>query len=380
MDKIRIAFEANEPQLAKASVRYGGVHPSPLRALGALSDPKLFNAPIAIDGADASQLKLHLRRMLLIRHCEEKLADMKRDGVVRGPVHLGIGQEAIAVGVSEHLRSSDRVFGTHRSHAHVLALGIEPQRLFAEVTGRASGLSKGMGGSMHLWHGPSGFYGSVPIVGGTVPLAVGAALAARMDREGSVAIAYFGDGACEEGAVHESLNLAKRLKVPVIFVVENNLFSSHLHVSLRQPSDCMARFADAHGIDNEVVDGNDVLAVSRAAKRLISQARSTNTPGFLEAVTYRWRGHVDWREDTDVGVNRSAEDLAKWKGRDPIRRLADALIREKHLTQAAFDLVEGEVKAQVEAAWVNSQATPLPSERALADYVYARSSERETAR
>lgn len=342
-----------------------------MRALGSLADPSTLNGPLDIRGSDTDVLLAHLERMLLIRRCEEKLGDMKRDGVVRGPVHLGIGQEAIAVGVSRHLRETDRVFGTHRSHAHALALGVSPEGLFAEVTARSAGVSRGMGGSMHLWQGTVGFHGSVPIVAGTVPLAVGAALAARMAGKGDIGVAYFGDGACEEGVVHESLNLARMLKVPVLFVVENNLFSSHLHVSLRQPSDCMARFADAHGIEAEVVDGNDVLAISRAAQGLVGRARSSGEPGFLEAVTYRWRGHVDWREDIDVGVNRSAEDLQRWKMRDPVRRLADALLAEDRATRAALQDIESRVASAVESAWLASQRSPHPAPAALTDYVYS---------
>lgn len=342
---------------------------SPLRTLGALADPAQFTGPLDVGGAEAAALVGTLERMLLIRACEEKLAVMKRDGAIRGPVHLGVGQEAIAVGVSQHLRSSDRVFGTHRSHSHALALGTSLERLFAEVTGRANGLSLGMGGSMHLWDQPSGFYGSVPIVAGTVPLAVGAALAARMSGNGDVAVAYFGDGACEEGAVHESLNLARTLPAPALFVVENNLFSSHLHVSLRQPADCMARFADAHGVDSEVVDGNDVIAVARAAGRLIRQCRESGLPGFLEAVTYRWKGHVDWRDDIDVGVNRSAEDLAQWKRRDPVRRLADALAASGALAPAAFAERVRRVQGSVDAAWTASQNGALPAADALSTHV-----------
>lgn len=346
-----------------------------IRTLGPLADPEFFTEPLDLcDGNPATLLRV-LELMLVIRFAEQKLADMKRDGAVRGPVHLGIGQEAIAVGVSEHLRRSDRVFGTHRSHPHALALGVAAERLFAEVTGRDNGVSRGMGGSMHLWDGPSGFYGSVPIVAGTVPIAVGAALAARMDGRGDIAVAYFGDGACEEGVVHECLNLAKILRAPVLFAVENNLFSSHLHVSLRQPSDCMARFADAHGVPSEVVDGNDVVAVSRASRRLIESARSGNGPGFLEAVTYRWRGHVDWREDVDVGVNRSAEDLARWKRRDPVRRLVEALTANGHLSASEFRQLEGRVSTQIDEAWVMSQQSELPGEAALSEYVYAARSE-----
>ena len=177
---------------------------------------------------------------------------------------------------------------------------------------------------MHLYGPQVGFLGSVPIVGASVPIAVGAALAAKMDGKGDVAVSYFGDGAVEEGSVQESLNLAAIMKLPVLFVCENNLFASHMHIRLRQVGDSTARFAQAHGIPATVVDGNDVVAVAAAAGEMIQRARSGEGPAYLEAVTYRWRGHVGPREDMDVGVKRS-QDLVLWKGRDPIGRLAVAL-------------------------------------------------------
>ncbi|NQW57452.1 MAG: thiamine pyrophosphate-dependent dehydrogenase E1 component subunit alpha, partial [Polynucleobacter sp.] len=262
--------------------------------------------------------------MLKIRTVENKLANMRKSGLIGGPVHLGAGQEAVAVGISKHLRKSDRIFSGHRSHAHLLALGTEPRKLFAEVLGKQSGLNKGMGGSMHLWDGPNGFYGSVPIVAGTVPLAVGAALASKLQGKGDISVAYFGDGAIEEGVVHESLNLARQLQVPILFVCENNLFSSHMHISQRQPLTSVARFALANDIQCEVIDGNNIVSVEESAGKMIDIARTKHLPVFIEAFTYRHYGHVDWREDIDVGVNRSPEDLNLWKSRDPIDRLETA--------------------------------------------------------
>jgi pyruvate dehydrogenase E1 component alpha subunit len=224
---------------------------------------------------------------------------------------------------------------------------------------------------MHLWDEPTGFFGSVPIVGGTVPLAVGAGLAAKMKRTDAVAVVYLGDGACEEGAVQESLNLARVLAAPVLFVVENNLFSSHMHISLRQPSDSTARFADAHHIPREVVDGNDVTAVSDAAARLIGASRAGEGPGFLEAVTFRWLGHVDWREDIDVGVARSADDLALWRKRDPVARLEVALEEAGHWSKEAGAELRASLSNEIEAAWAQAVNDPWPSEDALLDRVYA---------
>jgi pyruvate dehydrogenase E1 component alpha subunit len=292
-----------------------------------------------------------LSMMLKIRIVENKLADMRKSGLIGGPVHLGAGQEAIAVGISQQLRKSDRIFSGHRSHAHLVALGAEPRKLFAEVLGKQSGLTKGMGGSMHLWDGANGFYGSVPIVAGTVPLAVGAAIASKSQGKGDISVAYFGDGAIEEGVVHESLNLARQLQVPILFVCENNFFSSHMHISQRQPITSVARFALANDIQCEVIDGNNIVSVEESAKKLIQIARTDNSPVFIEAFTYRHYGHVDWREDIDVGVNRSPEDLKLWKSRDPIDRLETALLSNRLFDKDELEQMKLQISNQIDNDW-----------------------------
>jgi pyruvate dehydrogenase E1 component alpha subunit len=244
--------------------------------------------------------------------------------------------------------------------------------LFAEVLARKTGHSRGMGGSMHLWDQSVGFYGSVPIVAGTVSLAVGAAVAARLQDTGDVAVAYLGDGAVEEGVVHESMNLARVQRDPIIFVVENNLFASHMHISLRQPSDCTARFAVAHDIPSRVVDGNDVLAVARAAEDLVHAARRGEGPGFLEAVTYRWYGHVDWREDIDVGVNRSKHDVDDWRAKDPIRRLVDAMQAKGLWSVNQQAELQQSIDEHIESCWQCAADDPPPGKESLLGHVYAK--------
>lgn len=339
--------------------------------LGDLAVSNAVSQPVDVSTASKESLSQYLRGMLRIRLAERRLAEARRDGLVGGPVHLGVGQEAVAVGVSSALRNSDRVFGGHRAHSHVLALGSGLHGLFAEVLGKDTGLSRGMGGSMHLWDQPRGFYGSVPIVAGTVPLAVGAGIAAKLQNSDDVAVAYFGDGAVEEGVVHESLNLARVSRAPVLFVVENNLFASHMHISLRQPSDSTARFALANNIPHHVVDGNDVVAVAAAAKALISGARQGEGPGFLEAVTFRWYGHVDWREDIDVGVHRSLEELNDWRRRDPVRRLEEGMIGAGYWSAADTSALTEELNQEIAAAWDQAMADPYPNPEALLDRVYA---------
>jgi pyruvate dehydrogenase E1 component alpha subunit len=243
--------------------------------------------------------------------------------------------------------------------------------LLAEVLGKADGASGGMGGSMHLFAGSVGFYGSVPLVAATVPIAVGAALAAKMEGSDDVAVAYFGDGATEEGVFHESMNLAATFGVPVIFVCENNLFSSHLYIGLRQPSDHIARYADAHRVANLTVDGNDVLAVAGAARQLVEHARQGLGPAFLEAVTYRHRGHVGPKEDVDVGVHRSMVDLAAWKKRDPIARLREALLGAGLVPQSILETEEAELRESIATACRLAKAAPYPPTAALINTVYS---------
>lgn len=340
-------------------------------SLGSLSDPRQHQEPIEVLGCPPSFLLNQLKMMIRIRLAERMIADGRRDRLIGGPVHLGVGQEAVAVGVASELRKTDKVFGAHRSHAHVLSMGSSMHRLFSEILGKKTGLSCGMGGSMHLWDKPNGFYGSVPIVSGTVPLAVGASLAAKMQGTSDIGVAYLGDGAVEEGVVHESLNLSRMLNAPTLFVVENNLFASHMHISLRQPKLATARFAAANDIPYEIVDGNNVVNVQAAASRLIKRARLGCGPGFLEAVTYRWYGHVDWREDIDVGVNRSELDVDAWRNRDPIARLVSGLIKEKFLDLEQLNQIESEISTEVFLAWDQALNDLYPPPSALTSFVFA---------
>ena len=339
--------------------------------LGALADPQRPLDRIDLAGCDTAWLKRAFRDMTLIRVAEEAIGTLVEQGVARAPCHLGIGQEAVAVGVAAHLRSTDRVFGGHRSHSHFLALGGDVYALVAEVLGKADGASRGMGGSMHLFAGGVGFHGSVPIVGATIPIAVGAALAAKLDGYGDVAVAFFGDGATEEGVFHESMNLAASQRLPVLFVCENNLFSSHLDIALRQPSDRIARYADAHKVQAATVDGNDLIAVTRAAAALVANARNGSGPGFLEAITYRHRGHVGPKEDVDVGVRRKMSDLAAWKRLDPLHRFRGALLAAGLMTAAQLDEQERELRVVVQAACERAKAAPYPEAAALLGAVFA---------
>jgi TPP-dependent pyruvate/acetoin dehydrogenase alpha subunit len=339
--------------------------------IGNLFNPKQFQDPILIEGEDIQILKKMLYLMILIRKIEQQLAFARKNGLVAGPVHLGVGQEAIAVGISQNLKKTDRVFGGHRSHSHLLALNPDFYKLFAEVLGKETGFSKGMGGSMHLFDQSNGFYGATPIVAGTVSLAVGAAMAAKMQNLTDIGVSYIGDGAVEEGVVHECFNLAKVLKLPVLFVIENNLFASHMHISLRQPSEATSRFAEANYIPYKTLDGNDVVAVAQNSKELIQSMRNGAGPAILELVTYRWYGHVDWREDIDVGVERSMEDVKNWKARDPICRLSQSMIHSKIWTKEEESELSNKIDTEVQTAWNKAISDPYPSKDSILKFVYS---------
>lgn len=349
--------------------------------LGDLADPTAYCGVLDVAGRSTKSLRGFLERMLLIRITEDEIGKLVMNNDTRTPCHLGIGQEAVAVGVAAHLTNQDRVFGTHRSHAHYLAMGGDPYGLLAEVLGRSDGASKGMGGSMHIFGGKHGFHGSVPIVGATIPIAVGAGLAARFDATDasgnlnggpmSVGVCFFGDGTSEEGVLHESMNLAAIYGIPVLFVCENNLYSSHLDILLRQPFDCVARFAHVHSLPTKTVDGNDVLAVADTARDLLQIARSKPGPVFLEAVTYRWRGHVGPAADEDVGVRRSHEDLVAWMRRDPVKRLGDGMIASGVMSAEDIVSLEKEVRNKVGTEVERALAAPFPEIKQLFDFVYA---------
>ena len=338
--------------------------------LGDLADPQREVLPLDIAGLDGGWLERALLDMALIRVTEEVVASLVQQGIARAPCHLSIGQEAIAVGVASQLMRSDRICGGHRSHSHFLAVGGDVYELLAEVLGKADGASHGMGGSMHLLAESIGFLGSVPIVGATIPIAVGAGLAAKLDGSGDVAVAFFGDGATEEGVFHESMNLASVHGLPVIFVCENNFFSSHLDINLRQPSDRVARYAEAHRVRSITVDGNDLTAVARAASRLVSEAREGHGPGFLEAITYRHRGHVGHAEDVDVGVRRQPSDLEAWKRFDPIQRLKRALLSAGMVTEARLREQEEGLRMMVAQECERAKAAPYPPDAALLGTVF----------
>ena len=258
-----------------------------------------------------------LRRMWLIRAFEEKVSALYAERQIVGLLHLGIGQEAVAVGTCSLLRTDDLVYGGHRSHGHAIAKGADINRLMAEIAGRATGYCGGKGGSMHIVAKECGFMTATGVVGGTIPLALGAAFVAKEKKQGQLAVVYFGDGAGQVGPFHESLNIASLWHLPVIFICENNGYAEFTPLSAHTKIERLAQHAKTYGIAQSTVDGNDLFAVRDAMTAAVEKCRAGKGPVFIECLTHRLRGHYEG----DPAKYRELSQLAEWKAKDPIARL-----------------------------------------------------------
>ncbi len=305
--------------------------------------------------------------MFLIRSVEEAIGTLVTSGEARCPCHLCIGQEAVAAGVCAALNREDTLWGGHRSHGHYLAKGGSLEALFAEILGRATGCSGGRGGSMHLFSLEQGIPGGVPIVAATVPLAAGAALSYKLRGLSHTAVAFFGDGALEEGGVHETFNLAALYRLPLIFVCENNLYASHLHWTERRLANNLDEAGAFHSVPGVGVDGNDVEAVYRAASEAVERARSGGGPTLIECRTFRWRGHVGPSFDLDVGLNRRGE-LAEWLLSDPIPRAEQRLAA---LGKVSLASEKDQIRLEIALALAAARLAPEPPPERVFDHVWA---------
>lgn len=308
------------------------------------------------------------RSMVRIRIAEESIAELLERKEILCATHLYTGQEAIAAGVCAGLTKEDYIFGGHRSHGHYLAKGGDVRTLMAELYGKVSGCSRGRGGSMHLVAPEVGLLGTVPLVAATIPIAVGAALACKLRGEQRVSVPFFGDGATEEGHFHEALNLAAVHQLPVIFVCENNLYSSHMHISERRAKDNIYKSGEAHGMPGFSLDGNDVIAVYRATIEAVDRARKGEGPTLLECRTYRWRGHVGPAMDMDVGVKRK-DELQDWLPRDPIVR-TQRLLLEQGMKKAKTEELEKDVRLEIENAIRFARESSYPPVTELKNHVF----------
>jgi TPP-dependent pyruvate/acetoin dehydrogenase alpha subunit len=312
------------------------------------------------------------RSMVRIRLCEEGFVEPIVSGEIRCPVHLSSGQEASAVGVGHALQKQDLVFGTHRSHGHYLAKGGDLRRMVAEIFCRETGCARGRGGSMHVVDAEMGMVGAAPIVAGTVPLAVGAALGIVIRREKAMAVAFFGDGAMGEGTVWESMNLSAVLRLPMLFVCENNLYSTHMPIAECRRRHTTADSGESLGVPGVSVDGNDVLAVYEAAVRARSRAVRGGGPSFIEVRTYRLRGHVG-PDDNIQGTHtdiRPAAELARWRSKDPIPRFERYLLREGGFNRARLNQVRSEIEAEIADAFSFARNSPFPPSEEFEKHVF----------
>lgn len=304
--------------------------------------------------------------MARIRELEMRLPAHAKAGDIPGSSHPAVGMEAVAVGVSLELRTSDSIASTHRGHAHCLAKGAEPWRLFAEIFGRKDGYCGGRGGSMHIAARELGILGTNGIVGAGIGIATGAALAARLAGGDDIAIAYLGEGATNQGTFHESLNLASIWRLPVVYVCENNHFAQSSRIEEMVNISDLARRADAYGIPGLSVDGMDVFTVNEAAAEAIARARAGDGPSLLVADTYRYLGHMVG----DTEIYRSEDERAQWRERDPIARLESELRRHGLIDSARLEALNDGIRAEIDRAVALALSSPVPDAASATDDVY----------
>jgi len=317
-------------------------------------------------------LKLEMyRKMVEIRMFELTVARLFKENKIKGVVHLSIGQEATEVGACFALRKEDYIVGTHRSHGHNLAKGARMDRLLAEILGKSAGYNRGRAGSMNATAVEVGNLFSTAIVGANLSLAVGAGLTAKMRKTGRVTLCFFGEGASNTGAFHESLNLASIWKLPVIFLCENNLYAVSTPLNSSTSCASIADRASSYSMPGVSIDGNDVFAVYRAVCKAVEKARREEGPSLIECRTYRWEGHYVG----DPRVYRSKEEENKWKKKDPIKRFESGLIKMKICSIKEIEIIHRQVKQEIDEALKFSAEVPEPSGEEVMDYLYSPSSE-----
>jgi pyruvate dehydrogenase E1 component alpha subunit len=305
--------------------------------------------------------------MVRIRLFEEKVQELFMAGLISGTTHLCQGQEAVSVGAIAAMRPGDVQTNTYRGHGEALALGMEPEIAFAELMGRRTGGSGGVGGSMHLIDFSKGNIGANAIVGAGLPIAVGAAVAFQMQRKPNVALTFFGDGATNIGTFHEALNMAAVWHAPVVFIITNNLYGEYTPLRATTPIDDLARRADPYGMPGIIVDGQDLDAVYAATIAAVERARRGEGPSLLEMKTYRYRGH----SRSDPAKYRPTGELDAWKARDPIDLFAARLVADGVLGPEASVEIEREVQAEIDAAAERAADAPFPTLEETIPYVYA---------
>jgi pyruvate dehydrogenase E1 component alpha subunit len=308
-----------------------------------------------------------LRKMYEIRYFEEKAEELYIHGLVHGTMHLSVGQEGSAVGAVSALEPDDYILSTHRGHGHCIAKGADIKLMMAEFLGKETGYCRGQGGSMHIADVKTGNLGATGVVGDGIPVSVGVGLSIKLQGQGRVVLCFFGDGAANAGAFHESLNMASIWKLPVVFVCENNQYAMSTSVKKAFPIKNIADRAAAYGMPGMVVDGNDVLVVYEATREAMDRARRGEGPTLIECKTYRWKGH----SKSDQQRYRTREEVEAWKRKDPITRFRSRLIEEEAITEKEAERIEEEAWETVEAAVRFAQESPEPSLEGIEEEVYA---------
>ncbi len=319
-------------------------------------------------GLDKNELIALYRTMLTIRRFEERVSAEYVKGNALGYVHLYIGEEAVAAGVCNNLRIDDRIVSSHRGHGHSIAKGADVKRMMAEVFGKRTGYCKGKGGSMHIADFSVGMLGANGIVGAGLPIAVGAGLAAQLEKKDKIAAVFFGDGATQEGEFHESLSLAAVWKLPLVFICENNLYAAGTPARFALPVQDIYKKAESYNMPGAVVDGNDVLAVNEAAREFITKAREGGGPALLECKTYRWHEHF---ESTVFPDMRPAEEVEIWKKKCPVTRAEKLLTDEGILSKQELDDMNSEILGKIEEAVKFAEESPFPDPEEALEDVYS---------
>ncbi len=317
---------------------------------------------------EQSEMTEYYRKMLLIRRFEEACGRLYMQGRIRGFLHLYIGEEAIAVGSISALDAQDYVVSHYRDHGHALMKGMDPKVVMAELCGKATGSSGGKGGSMHLFDASKNFMGGYAIVGGQLPIATGLALASKYRDDGRVVLCFFGDGAVNQGEFHESLNLASLWRLPVVFFLENNLYGMGTHVDFTHAGGKdIYLSAESYRIPAAQINGMDVLAVREATVEALKRVRAGKGPVFLEAMTYRFRGH----SMSDPSAYRASLEVDEWRTKDPIETFKALSLGEDVITGDEFERIERDVDSAVAEAVRFAEESPEPDIASLYDHVYA---------
>jgi len=315
-----------------------------------------------------NQLLELYRTLLLIRSTEEQLARAYANSLVHGACHTYVGEEAVAAGVCAHLRPEDAVFSTHRGHGHALAKGVPPQQVMAELFGRVTGCSQGRGGSMHLFSPEVGLMGTSGIVGPCILQATGAGYSFKLRKTDNVGVAFFGDGASNNGAFHEGINMATIWQLPVLFVCENNLYATEVPFTASSGNQNVGDRGPAYGLPSLIVDGNDVLAVYEAAGEAVARARRGDGPTLIECKTYRTRAHAEGMRDAGY---RSQEEVDAWKARDPLTTYKQRILAEGLAPQEDFEEIEADMQALIADAAQFAEQSPWPEAATVSDHVYS---------